>query len=265
MERRRSGLFALGRALARSGWMPRIAAGVAALTVFGVIVVAFRLVQVDEREALVSIPPLAANLLAWGAGILVAVAASMRAFRRDREEGTRDLLRARGCVETSYLWARVVGLAVALTLLVGGGTAVAGVVTALLAHGGRATLHVAQSLGASLVYAILFSFVLAPVSMATLAARSRIGGYSVLALVLIVPDVLKPWTAAIMPEGWADLGSIPGALMAARVSLSPGQVDLGLFARSVALLALVSALALLALRVEQSTVDREARAQEVRA
>ncbi len=252
------GSRSLGRALARSGVMAKLALAVAALTVLGVTALAFRLAR-SHGDALEEVPKLASTWLAWGAGTLLLLGASMRAFPLDREHGIRALVRARGCEDARYLWTRVGGLATTLAVVVAGGTAFTGLVAMLLGHGAQSAARTLQASGAALVYGLAFAHVLAPVGMATLAARSRAGGYALLALVLIAPELLRGWLTTILPEGWGALASIPGALLGLRTSLSPGQLDGWLFARSFAILALVAALALLALRVELTALDRSAR------
>ena len=64
------------------------------------------------------VAPLAAGLLAWGAGVLLCFAASMRAFDRDREDGWDALLARHGATPSGYLAARIVGLAVVTLALV---------------------------------------------------------------------------------------------------------------------------------------------------
>jgi hypothetical protein len=61
----------------------------------------------------------------------------------------------------------------------------------------------------------------------------------------------------VLPEGWGELGSIPGALGALRASLSPGALDPLRFARAFAMLALVVALSLIAVRAQLARFDRE--------
>ncbi len=248
------GLLALGRALARTGAMAKIAFAIALLTVLGTVVLAFTVARSANPTTLEQIPQVASNLLAWGAGVLLAFGASVQALRRDRAEGVRDLCRARGGADTAYLWARVGGLGIELAWLTAGGTIVCGAVAALLGRGSETSLRTLAATGGSVVFCLVFAAVLAPVAMATLGARKRLGGYLALVAVLGVPELLIAWTSKILPEGWGELGSIPGAILAVRTALEPSRVDLMLGLRAVAVLALVLALALLALRVELASV-----------
>ena len=47
--------------------------------------------------------------------------------------------------------------------------------------------------------------------MATVGARSRIGGYVALLAVLVAPEAAISWTSTILPAGWEELTSIPAA------------------------------------------------------
>jgi hypothetical protein len=251
------GPLALGRALARTGIMAKLAYIVAGATLLGMVALARTLARSGEPDAVVRVPLVASNLLAWGAGVLLTFAASVRALRRDREEGVRALVRVRGHSATEYLWGRVLGLGIELLWLVGGGSVLAGAVAGLLATGRGTLAHALAATGAALAFSFAFSAVLAPVAMATLGTRSRMGGYLVLVFVLVMPELLQPWTAHILPAGWEELGSIPGALLAVRAALLPSHVDIGLLARASAMLALVTAVALFAVRAELAALDAE--------
>jgi hypothetical protein len=249
------GLLALGRALARTGAMAKIAFGVGALTVLGTVAVAFTVARSHDAAALEQIPAAASTMLAWGAGVLLAFGASSQALRRDRAEGIRDLYRARGGSDVAYLWARVGGLAIELAWLMAAGTIVSGAVAALLGQSGAASGRTLASTAAAVVFSLVFAAVLAPVAMATLGTRRRLGGYLALVAVLGVPELLAGWTARILPAGWEELGSIPGAALAVRTALEPSRMDPGLALRAAAVLALVIAIALLALRLELAGLD----------
>jgi hypothetical protein len=68
--------------------------------------------------------------------------------------------------------------------------------------------------------------------------------------VIGVPELLRGFTARILPDGWGELGSIPGAMLTLRSALEPGRLDVLLAMRAAAVLALVAAVALLAVRAE---------------
>jgi hypothetical protein len=138
-----------------------------------------------------------------------------------------------------------------------GGTPVCGLVAALVANGGAASLRTLGATRASVVFSLAFALVLAPVAMATFGVRSRMGGYLALVAVLGLPELAGRWTARVLPEGWGELGSIPGAMLALRSALVPGHLDVMLAFRAAAVLALVAAVALLILRAEQASLGSE--------
>ena len=90
--------------------------------------------------------------------------------------------------------------------------------------------------------------------MACLATSSRVGGYLTLLAVVVVPELLSPWTSALLPRGWGALTSIPAALDAVRAAAgSTGSVvDC---ARAVAALALVIAVSLVVVRTGAAYVE----------
>jgi len=248
MESRRSrggGLVALGGALARSGITAKVSLGLGAAIAVSFAAASLVIARGDRPEGLAALPLLASSALAWGSGTLLAFAASVHAFHRDRLEGVRALLAARGRSDGEYLASRILGLARSLALVTAGGT---------LASGAIATL--AARTGASVVFAIAFAATLAPIALATLGARSRVGGYLVLALVVGLPELLQGWSAHVLPEGWAELASIPSALTTLRSSLLPDAFDALRFARAFALLALLVAVALLVVRGQLARFDR---------
>jgi hypothetical protein len=194
---------------------PLVAAGLvlAALGAVASIAVAIaRHGQVGSR-----LPTTASTAIAWSAGATIAVGGALRALRRDREDGVLALLRARAVADRDYLWGRVVGLATVIAIAVGGATLVAGVAAI---SSTRAPLPILQSTLAALGYALAFSATMGPVAMATLGVRSRVGGYLSLLLVLVVPELLSPWTSEILPQGWHELTSIPAALTAVRAGIA---------------------------------------------
>jgi hypothetical protein len=248
------GLWALGRALARTGAMAKVAFVIAALTVFGTVALAFVVARSHDPSSLELIPNVASNLLAWGAGVLLAFGASAHALRSDRAQGIRDLYRARGWSDTAYLWGRVVGLAAELARVTVVGTIVCGAVAALLGRAAGTTARTLATTAGGVVFSLAFAAVLAPVALATLGTRRRLGGYLALVAVVGVPELFAGWTSHILPEGWRDLGSIPSAMFALRASLEPARLDILHATRAGAVLALVTALALLALRIELATL-----------
>ncbi len=247
----------LGVELASAGIMAKIALGVAALTVLVAIAVAIALGKRGGEAPLGLVAGATASALAWGAGILLAFAAAAHALRRDREEGVRALFAMHGAGTRAYVAARVGGLAALLVVVVGGGAAISGAAAALVAPSTRlAAAALLGTLGAVL-YAVVFSLVLAPVAFAALGARSRAGGYMWLLGVLFVPELLAGLTASILPEGWSDVVSVPSALATLRAALLPDSMDPARFARAAVVLFVVASLGVAVVLGELARVDRE--------
>jgi hypothetical protein len=246
-------LAALGWTMARSGPLATVSIGVGALTTLGMIVAAFVLSRHGGR-ALAQLPSVASSALAWGAGILLAFSSSAHALRRDREQGIRALVRARGGSAASYLWGRVAGLFLVLALVVVGGTMLTGVAATALASKG-AWLKVARGSAASIVYALSFALVVAPVALAALGARSRAGGYVALVMILVVPQLFAGWTEELLPRGWEELTSIPAILTAVRGSIVA--FDGARLARALLAVAIVTIAATAIVRQQMARVDAE--------
>ncbi len=228
---------------------------IGALTTFAMVVAAF-VVAARGGRALAQLPSVTASALAWGAGVMLAFAASTRALRRDRDDGVRALVRARGGSTPAYVGGRVVGLAVLVAVVVAGGTLVAGVASTALANPGSVA-RVAKGAGASLAYAVAFSVTIAPVALAALGARSRIGGYFALVSVLVLPELFGRWTAQMLPRGWQELTSIPATLGALRTALTPGTFDVATLLRASVVLAAIAAIATAIVRTQVARVDAE--------
>ena len=186
------------------------------------------------------LPSLASMALTWGAGTTLAFGGALRALRQDRERGVVALARARGVGAAGYSGGRVGGLVAILALAMGGATLVAGL-AATAEAGGQAHVVARASL-AAFVYALAFSVTLGPLAMAALGGRSRGGGYLALLAVLVLPELLAPWTGALLPKGWRELTSIPAALEAVRAGVqSAGPAALHAARGAVALVAVVAA------------------------
>jgi hypothetical protein len=254
---RRLGLvprIAFGAWLARRGWMAKIAIGITFATALAFAMVAASLAAAD-RAPVHDVPLVASSAIAWGGGFLLAVTASMRALSRDRDEGIAELVIARTSSRRSYVFARVVGLALILAVVVVGATlltaAVAIVASRHISVVGR-TLHAGF---ASVVFALAFSVVVAPITIAALGSRSRASGYVTLLAVLFVPELLVHAAHGSWPDEIAELLSAPSALAAFRASLSPGTTEPLRCLRAIVALAVFAAIAL-------AFVDRAARAVE---
>jgi len=109
------------------------------------------------------------------------------------------------------------------------------------------------SLGA-VAYAIAFAVTVGPIAMATLGARTRTGGYLALVGVLVLPELLSPWTGDLLPPGWRELTSIPAALDALGSGVaSPHRDWLSMARATAALVAIVAAsLVIVAARLPRS-------------
>jgi hypothetical protein len=184
------------------------------LGAIGALVVIGAALAMKESAHLASLPFIASQAFAWGVGTTLAVAAAMRVFPLDREQGVVALMRARGVSASAYAAARVAGLVLVLAVVVAGGALVSGLAATAVATAGAG--EVARASAAAIVFGVAFAVTLGPVSMATLGAGTRGGGYGWLLLVLVVPELLAPWTRALVPAGWKELTSIPAALEAVR-------------------------------------------------
>lgn len=199
-----------------------------------------------------ALPTIAAHAIAWGAGVTVAFGAASQATRRDRVEGVLALARARGLGAADYLRGRVGGLVAILAIAVGGGTLAAGIAATSVAH---PALSTARSTVGALAYSLAFAATLGPVALATLGARSRSGGYAALMAVVVLPELLSPWTLVLLPRGWSELTSIPSALEAVGVgAASPYHAAMHL-ARALAMLAAVIGASLAIVAAQVSRVD----------
>ncbi len=240
-----------------------LALGLTAVCVLGSSLIAVFLSHRGKADALPAVPLGASSVLAFGVGVLVALGVSTRAFRSDEENGIRALLRARGVSATSYLAGRIAGLAAVLAVLVAGGSALVGLVATLMARGRVPALHTAQATLAAIVFGVAFALTFAPVAMATLAARSRRGGYVALLMVLLAPELLAPSLDRFVPHGWLEVCSIPGALLAVRASLAPAGADPVMLAHGAVALAAICVGALVVVRVELARRYRLPRASQL--
>ena len=240
-------LLRVAMARAIEGFMPKASIAVAILTVFGAL--AFAIAAGRRGTAAEHVAPLTAALLAWGAGVLLCFAASMRAFDRDREDGWDALVARHGATRSSYLFARIAGLAVVTLELVVPGTVLAGIATTLAARDGHVAREALSGTFAATAYAIAFSMVVAPVALAALGGRGRASGYVYLLAVLVLPALVAPWTGQLVPDEWGELVSIPGALDALRDALL-GSIDGARALRAIVVLSAVTVLTTLWARAQ---------------
>jgi hypothetical protein len=247
--------IALGTALATRGILVKLAIGLGALlTLVGV---ALALFHNDSAATLVLVPAAASSALAWGAGVPVAFAASIHAFREDRARGIRALLHARGARANDYASGRVLGLALVVFAVVGGGTLVSGGVGMLVASTVGAAGRAIQGLLASLVFAMAFAVVMAALALAAIGGRTRAGGYVGLLVLLVLPELLGRWTSALVPASFSDLLSVPSALAALRSSIASPEIDAARFARAACVVAAFGALCFALVRMEVARIDAE--------
>jgi hypothetical protein len=224
--------LALGLWLATRGGLVAVGFG---LTIVSAGVLAFEATRRGGWRDSVQLPMLAAYVMAWGAGITVAFGAALHALRRDAVDGVIALARARGIRAATYARARVAGLIAVLSLCVAGGTLAVGL-TAFCA--GYAPAATARATVGGVLYSLAFAATLGPVALATLGTRSRGGGYLLFLAVVVMPEVLSPWTSAALPRGWTEITSIPAALEAVGASVFAAHGALRL-ARALAMLAAV--------------------------
>ncbi|HEX3770945.1 MAG TPA: hypothetical protein VHV30_08785 [Polyangiaceae bacterium] len=216
------------------------------LGAIGALVVIGAALAMKESAHLALLPVIASQAFAWGVGTTLAVAAAMRVFPLDVEQGVVALVRARGVGASAYAAARVAGLVGVLAAVVAGGALVAGLAATAVATSGAG--DVARAGGAAIVFGLAFAVTLGPLSMATLGAGTRGGGYAWLLLVLVVPELLAPWTQGLLPAGWKELTSIPAALEAVRSSVQNAGAALAHGLRAAIGLAGVAAASLLVIR-----------------
>ena len=254
---RKWALVALAGRRSIGGVVGVVALSLAALTTLGAVVTAIVITRARGYAApLYDVPSVTALVLSWGPGVLFLAAASQRALLHDREAGILALVRARGVTTTSYTGARAGGLALLLLLLTAGGTAVAGVACLALAPASSVGL-VLRGVLAAIVYCLAFTATLCPLALAASGSRSRGGGYFALALLLLVPELLRGWTSKLVPDDFRGLVSIPSALAELRASLMPpGAPELAHLLRAAVVLAVVAFLALLLVRLHVARADQ---------
>jgi len=247
MARPRRGLLALTVSLAVTGALARIAIVMSCIGTFGAFTLTVQMARHEESPALELMPPVTSGALAWSAGMMLAFAAAIQALKRDRDTGVRALLRLRGASASAYVLARVTGIAVAVAFVLGCGTLSVGIAAFTSAEQAVTARSAAQATAASLAYVLAFSATIAPLALATLGDRSRAGGYLWLLALVVLPDLFAPWTAALVPDAWGDVVSIPSALASVRGALMPGAVDVARLARALAVLATLGAVASLSI------------------
>jgi hypothetical protein len=171
------------------------------------------------------VPLVTSSALAWGAGFLLAFSSAAHALRRDRTEGVQHLLVARTTSLRAYIIARIGGLAAVIAVVVAGGTLLTGLVAVAASVKAGGLPRTLQATGASVVFAIAFAAVVAPLAFAALGARSRVGGYFFLLFVIVLPELFAGLLDGLLPDSLLEVLAIPSALSALRSALSPGSFD----------------------------------------
>ena len=246
---RPSGALALGVWLASRSALAKVSLVVAAAGALAATGAAFGMRGAKTLETL---PEIASLGLAWGAGTTLAVGASLQALRHDREQGITALARARGVRKTAYAGGRVAGLVVVLVLAVGGGTLVVGLAATAAAVGDAST--VTRAAAAAIAYAVAFAMTMGPLAMAALGGSTRGAGYLALMLVLVLPEMLAPWTKELLPPGWRELTSLPAALDAVRAGVRSGGPAIAHAARAALALVAVVTASLMVVRANSAEV-----------
>lgn len=243
--------------LARRGPLAVVSMAVSVLTVLGLGVLALAFARRGGDAPVETLPVLTSSAIVWGGGFLQAVAVSAGALRRDRAEGIRHLLVARTTSQRGYLVARVGGLATVLAIVAGGGTLFVSAIAILGATRTHALAVTLQSALSSVVYAVAFAIVIAPVAFAALGARTRVSGYFFLLIILVVPEMLGSMLASVMPSEVIELCAIPSALAALRSSIAPGSFDAFRLVRALVALAVFATVAMVLVRRDVALVGRE--------
>jgi hypothetical protein len=250
-------LLGLGATLARRGPLPAISLAICGLTAFVACGVAVALAGRGEGAPAYAVPIVASSALAWGGGFLLAFSAAASGLRRDRVEGIRDLFVARTTSVHGYLLARVGGLAALLAIVVAGGTALTGALAVFASLKVGAVPRTMQASLAAIAYGIAFALVVAPIAFAALGARSRVGGYFYLLLILVLPEVLGSLLSKTLPTEVLEVLSIPSALAALRASIAPGTTDAFRLLRAIVALGVFDAIAYLWLRRDLARLEGE--------
>lgn len=250
-------LLVLGAALARRGPLAILSMGVSVLTTLVLCAITFALARREGDPPVHGILLLTSSALAWGGGFLHAVAISAGTLRRDRVEGIRHLFVTRTSSVRGYLLARVGGLGIMLAVLVGGGTLFVSAVSLVGATRLQVVVRTMHSTFSAVVYAVAFAAVIAPVAFAALGKRTRISGYFVLLLVLVVPEVLANALTGPLPGEVTELCAIPSALAALRSSIAPGTVDPFRFLRALVAVGLIAGIAMVFVHRSVIVVESE--------
>ncbi len=247
-------IVALSVARAREGILVKASLVLALAMTTGALVVAALIAhKTADPTTLGQVPLAAAVALAWAAGVLVAFSASSGALVRDQKQGTSQLIASRGATPLTYVTGRALGLGLLLFVVSGSGAIAAALGEAITAP--RGALVIARGLVAGLGFALMFALAVAPLSLAALGARSRAGGYFVLLLVLVLPELFVGSMDRLLPEGWGNLASVPSALSAFAGGLSPGSGDPARAIRAFVVIVIVAVVSTAIVRAQLSRAE----------
>ncbi len=195
---------------------------------------------VEARDALDQILLLNTRAVLWGPGFLAVVAATMHAWKRDRDDGILHVSRAAGHAVGAYLGARTLVLAAWVLAMCLGSVAIVAVAV-LGANPSAARYGLLGGLVPAAGFALAGSLLLGVLGSVCLGPRSRPGGYVLLGAMLFLPEVLAPWTKPLLGN---DLTSLPALLGGIANAMRPSSFDPARLLTCVAVLAVVLTLLL---------------------
>ncbi len=238
------------------GPLAALALMVACLTLLVAMGVVFVVSRIEAHAPVDLYPHLVAQVLAFGSGLPIAFAGALEAYSRDRSEGVHNLLRESGFDDRGYFRTRALGLFGALFMVVGGGTLLSGVVSAMFARTPKLLGQTAIATMGALMFAVSFSLLVGSVALATLAPRGKRMGYIAFALTFLALELLGPWFSMWLPLDFGQIISLRIAFDKVRTGVLPGH-DFGEGLRAFILIAMVSFVALTIARAELLRFERQ--------
>lgn len=230
-------LLRFAMTLATRGWLSKFALLSAVLIVVGAGLAIGILSHRELAPPLAEMVTLTTSALSWGSGATLAFASSLHATRDDVQSGLVELARLRGFSEARYALSRTFGLAVVVFFVIACGA----VLTAMasLAVAPRASVGaIASALRSGVLYGATFAVVVSPLAMAALGARSRLQGYLILLSLLVLPELLRPYTKTLVAPELHDLLTLPTLLGVVQRATGAGGHDIEVMRVFRALLAL---------------------------
>jgi hypothetical protein len=245
--RNRGRLLRFGAKLATRGVIARLGLFICVVTCLWFCGRAFVLAH-RHVPSVYYVPSIAEAALVWGGGFCVAFGAALSALRRDRKDGTFDLVVGRAGSPRAYVFTRAGGLVLLLAIVNVAGALLVGIACAAAAENAHAALYSLWVAGASSLFGIAAAFVVGLVCFAALGVSGRVGGYGRLFAVLIVPEMVRRLALAHAPSDAVDVMSISSALAGLRQSLLPHMLDAPRLLRSLFVVLVVGGLALAVVR-----------------